>query len=134
MGDRNISVGGNVTGSILSAGDNSTIRATIKVKLPDPASVDIGRELAALREMFLGLETADRPKVANALDDAQSELAKPAPDKDEVGQALERAVRYATKAADFTDKSGQVAAHLAAAVTWLGGSWHQILGLAGLVT
>jgi hypothetical protein len=132
MGDRNISVGGNVTGSVLVAGDWANVSANLKVALPDPGSVEIEREIAALKAQLVKLAAPDREKLANAMTDVEIELAKPAPDKDEVGRALERAVGYATKAADFTTKSASIATHLAAAVAWLGANWHKILPIAGL--
>jgi len=55
--------------------------------------------------------------------------AKPKPDKDEVGKALERALGYASKAADFGEKTGQIATHLQSAVGWLGDNWHKLLPL-----
>src|SRR5262245_29663366 len=133
MGTRNISVGGDVVGSILTTGDNNRIRAKISVTLPDPSAVDIHREVADLKKLLLTLSAPDQRKLANALDDAESELTKPDPNKDEIGSALERAVGYATKAADFGEKTASIAEHLAAAVSWLGENWHKILPLAGLV-
>jgi hypothetical protein len=64
--------------------------------------------------------------------EAAGDAAKPDPDKDEVGKALERALGYAGKAADFGEKTGQIATHLQNAVGWLGDNWHKLLPLVGL--
>ncbi len=78
------------------------------------------------------LNTEDRHKIANALAEAQSDATKPQPDKTEIGTALERALGYAGKAADFGDKAEKIAIHVQNAVAWLGDHWHKLLPLVGL--
>ena len=102
-----------------------------KVTLPPADRIDIRSELAALKELLVGLNTGDRTKIANALAEAADEAAKPQPDKNEIGGALERALGYAGKATDFGDKAGKIATHVQNAVAWLGDHWHKLLPLVG---
>ena len=133
MGDKNVYVGGNMIGSAAVTGDhNVTTGQYRKVTLPPPDSIDIRAELAALKALLLGLDAEDRQKIANALAEAQSDAAKPQPDKNEIGGALERALGYAGKAADFGEKAGKIATHVQNAVGWLGENWHKLLPLVGL--
>ena len=104
-----------------------------KVALPPAASVDIHAELATLKDLLLGLDSADRQKIANALAEATADAAKPQPDKDEIGGALERALRHAGKAAGFAEAAGKIAPHVQNAVAWLGENWrNKLLPLVGL--
>jgi hypothetical protein len=57
------------------------------VTLPSVDRIDI--RAAALEDLLLGLNTEDRRKIANALAEAESDAAKPQPDKNEIGGALE---------------------------------------------
>ncbi|GAA6623963.1 hypothetical protein [Scytonema sp. NUACC26] len=82
--NRSVSVGDNATGSAIITGDSSTANVNFQqVSLPAPASVNIQAELNALREILANIETSDRHKIDNAFADAQEELNKPQPDKDE---------------------------------------------------
>ena len=89
--------------------------------------------MAALKELLVGLNTQDRAKIANALAEAADDAAKPRPDKHEIGGALERALGYAGKAADFGDRADKIATHEQSAVAWLGDNWHKLLPLVGFV-
>ena len=133
MGDKNIHISGNMIGGAAVAGDHNVVDVRYrKITLPPAESVDIRAELAGLKELLLGLHTEDRQKIANALAEAESDAAKLQPDKHEIGGALERALGYAGKAADFGEKAGKIAAHVQNAVGWLGDSWHKLLPLVGL--
>ena len=92
----------------------------------------MGAELRALRELLTSLRTDDQPKIDRALADAEDELKKPAPDKDEIGGALERAVKYARGANDFADHASKLAPHLKAACGWLGQNWYKLLAAVGV--
>lgn len=102
------------------------------ITLPPPESVNIAKEIEALREALAGLHGPDARKIRNAFSDVDDELAKDQPDKDEVGQALERALGYATKAEGFADKVESLAPRVANAVSWLGDNWHKLLAVVGL--
>lgn len=133
MGNRNVDIGGNMIGGAAVTGDNNVVDVRYrKVTLPSADRIDIRAELAALKDLLLGLNTEDRRKIANALAEAESDAAKPQPDKNEIGGALERALGYAGKAADFGEKAGKIATHVQNAVGWLGDHWHKLLPLVGL--
>jgi hypothetical protein len=131
--NRSVSIGGSVTGSAIQTGDSNT--ATInyqQVSLPAPESVNIQAEFNSLREIIEKLETSDRRKIDNAFEDVQEEIKKPQPDKDEVGEALNRALKYAKKAEGFASVVEKLQPHLSKTTAWLGDNWHKLLGLVGL--
>ncbi|MGD1912511.1 MAG: CHAT domain-containing protein [Rivularia sp. (in: cyanobacteria)] len=137
--NRSVSMGGSasITGGAIITGENST--ANIKnqnqqVSLPAPESVNIQAEINALREIIGQLETSDRRKIENAFEDAQEELNKPQPDKDEVGKPLERALEYAKKTAGFASAIAKLQPHLSKITGYLGDNWHKLLNLVGLTT
>ena len=132
-GDGSVSIGGSTHGTIIITGDNNT--ATLKqVTLPPPASVDIQAEFQRLRTALLALETSDRTKIANALNEVSEELAKPEPDKAEVAGILERALGYAKKAKEFVEAMTVIQAPLVPIAAWLGAHADQLLALGGMVS
>ncbi len=132
-GKRSVSVGGNAVGSVIVTGDQNVVRAKIEqVTLPPPETVNIAAEIQALREVLAGLDAPDARKIRNAFEDVDDELAKPKPNKDEVGQALERALGYAGKVEGFADKVESLAPRVVNAVSWLGENWHKLLAVVGL--
>jgi hypothetical protein len=84
-----------ITGSSVVTGDHNTVTTSMKqVPLPPADQVDVKAELAALREALAALQKVpDRGKLDRAIEDAVDETGKPKPDKEEVGGALERAVK-----------------------------------------
>ncbi len=131
--NRSVSIGGSVTGSAIQTGDYDIANINYQqVSLPAPESVNIQAELNALREIIEKLETSDRRKIDNAFEDAQEELNKPQPDKDEVGDALNRALKYAKKAEGFAGAIEKLQPRLSKITAWLGDNWHKLLGFVGL--
>ncbi|MCM1982099.1 pentapeptide repeat-containing protein [Lyngbya confervoides] len=131
QGDRDVSVQGDMVGSVI--GDQNT--ADIKIQranLPQPQSVDIHQELLELQQILTQLVSADQRKIQNALSDAEDELNKPQPDKDEVGQALGRALDYAKKAEGFAESMDKLQPHMVEVAGWLGQNWHKLLTIVGL--
>ncbi|MEA5595783.1 hypothetical protein [Rivularia sp. UHCC 0363] len=102
------------------------------VSLPAPSSVDIQGELNALREILVNLSSLDRRKIDNAIADADEEINKPKPDKNEVGKALDRAFDYAKKAEGFASLIEKLKPHLTKTVAWLGDNWHNLLNIVNL--
>ena len=122
-----------IIGSQVITGDsNQASMHGVTVTLPAAVSVDVTVELAALREVLVGLNAPDAGKLERALQDAEEEAAKPEPDRDEIGGAIERAVKYAKGASDFSAHVAKLAPRLAALTSWLGENWVKILALAGL--
>src|SRR5215472_16289426 len=109
MSKNTIQVGHNAAG-VFIAGNENRVEATVKqaVSLPDPAAIRIAEELAGLRAVLVTLKSADAAKLRRALDDAEEEANKPEPDKHEVGSALERALKVATKASDFAENTSKL--------------------------
>ena len=100
--DHSVSIGGQVTGSVIVTGNRNVVTLDYQhVSLPPATSVDIRAELEAIRVALMGLATPDRRKIENALTEAQDEVAKVTPEKEEVGKTLERALEYAQKAEGF---------------------------------
>jgi hypothetical protein len=114
-------------------GDRNIVSTTMKPPPPPADQVDVKAELAALREALAELKKVpDRGKLDRAVEDAADEAAKPEPDKEEVGGALERAVKYAKAAEDFGEQAEKLAPRLAALAAWLGPLGHGLLRMAGL--
>ena len=131
--DRSVSVGGSVVGSVIQTGNRNTGSVKFQqASLPLPETVDIAAELVALQSALQVLETQDKRKIDNAMEDAQEELKKNEPDKNEVGQAIERALNYAQKASGFAEAVDKLRPHVEQAVGWLGKNWHKILATVGL--
>jgi hypothetical protein len=123
-----------ITGSSIVTGDRNTVSTTAKqIALPPADQVDVRAELAALREALAELKKVpDRGKLDRAMEDAVEETAKPEPDKEEVGGALERAVKYAKAADDFGEHTEKLVPRLAALASWLGANGHNLLALLGI--
>jgi hypothetical protein len=123
-----------ITGSSIVTGDRNTVSTTMKqIALPPADEVDVKAELAALREVLAELrKVPDRGKLDRAVEDAVEETAKPEPDKEEVGGALERAVKYAKAADDFGEHAEKLLPRLAALASWLGPAGHTLLSMLGI--
>ena len=122
-----------MTGSAITSGDNNTIAVTFQAaSLPEPTSVNIKAEIDALRQILAPLASPDQRKLDNALADIDDELAKPQPDKDEVGQALDRAMTYAQRASGFAEAIAQLRPHVERTAAWLGKNWYKLLAFVGL--
>jgi uncharacterized membrane protein len=131
-GDNRSVQAGSIVGSNVVTGDQNTITSTIHVALPPAGTVDPKAELAALRQALAGLQTPERGKLDRALQDAEEEAAKRAPDKTEISGALQRAVKAAKGANDFAGQVETLAPRIAALASWLGTAGHALLALAGL--
>ncbi len=120
-------------GAQIITGDHVTATMTgVKVSLPPADSVDIKAELSALRDALASLNAPDQGKLDRALQDAEEEAAKPEPDRDEIGGAIERVVKYAKAASEFGEQVEKLAPRLAAVASWLGSNWVKILAMAGI--
>jgi len=135
--NRSVSIDGNVSGSAVVIGDSNVVNVSYqKTTLPDPGSVIIKDELAALRAILAELQTsdADRRRIDRALNDAEAELKIPEAeqDRDLIGGAMERAIQYAEKAGGFAEKIEKLKPHIKNVVAWLGQNWHKLLPVVGL--
>jgi hypothetical protein len=132
LGNNTIKVGGNATGTFVAGDKNWVQSAVTQPSLPDPSKVRIAEELAGLRAIFGQLNSVEAAKLGRALDDAEEEARKPTPDKNEVGSAVERALRIAGKASDFAENTSKLLPYVKGAVAWLGSNWIRLLPLIGL--
>jgi hypothetical protein len=123
-----------ITGSSIVTGDRNIVSTTMKqIALPPADQVDVKAELTALRDLLAELkEVPDRGKLDRAVEDAVEETGKPEPDKEEVGGALERAVKYAKAADDFGEHAEKLLPRLAALASWLGPAGRGLLNMIGL--
>lgn len=134
QGKRSVSIGGAANKSIIVTGDRNKVVQTIKrVSVPPPESVDMKAELAALRALLAQLSAPDARKIDNAVGDAEDELRRPQPDKDEVGKALDRAITYAQKAEGFGEAAEKLVPHIVNVAGWLGTAGAMLLRVFGLV-
>lgn len=90
---------------------------------------DIKAALDKLSEVFLNLQSPNQSRIKRAFEDIHEELEKSYPDKDEVGQALERAIKYAQGANDFSVSTDKFYSHLQKVTNWLGEGWDKLLPL-----
>lgn len=119
MNNRNITVGGNVTNSTLSTGNNAFIQQFNQTSL-QAEDVNIQQEVAGLREILSQLQTPDQGKIDRALTDAEEETAKSEPDKSEVEKSIERAMNHAKKADGYVEVMEKLAVRLMPIAVWLG--------------
>jgi hypothetical protein len=107
--------------------------ATISVsQLPKPADVDIRKELSELRDILLTLSVGDRHQnLEAALTEAVNEAERPNPDRDVIGNATDRALKFAKKADDFSERLEHVVPRIMQIAGWLGNNWYKILSLVG---
>ena len=132
-GDNRSVTARDITGSSVVTGDHNVVTTTMKhVTLPPADTVDVKAELAALRELLAELKNVpDRGKLDRAMQDAVEETAKAQPDKEEVGGAVERAVKYAKSADDFGEHVEKLLPRLAAIASWAGAAGRGLLAMAG---
>jgi hypothetical protein len=129
MGNNTIKAG-NIEKSIVIAGDKNRAKIAVEqAPLRDPSKVCIVDELAGLRSALSNLNSTGAAKMSRALDDADDEIKKDTPDKDEVGSAVERALKVAKEASDFADNTSKLLPFVTGIAAWLGANWAQLLSM-----
>jgi hypothetical protein len=118
--DRSVKVEGNMSNSVITTGDNNRVTVT----LPDAASVNIAATMTELRAALARIGGENAGKIARALDDADEEVAKAAPDKAEVADSLTRALGFAKKAGDLSDYVEKIKPLVVDAAGWIGSAAH----------
>jgi hypothetical protein len=128
-GDNRSVTARDITGSSVVTGDRNTVTTTTtQVTLPPADQVDVKAELAALRELLAELKNVpDRGRLDRATEDAVEETAKPEPDKEWVGNALERVAKSAKAASDFSENAEKIVPRLVALGSWLGPAGRALL-------
>lgn len=124
-------VGGDMIGNAI--GDSNQIQGSLQsTKIPSAQDINMAKELAEIKAILEKLSSEDSKKIANALEDAEDELKKDNPDKDEVGEAIDRALNKAKKANEFAVVIDDLRPHVEAAAGWLGKNWYKILSVISL--
>ena len=123
-----VSAGRDVTGSVITQGKKNRVKASFRLSIFLPRAASTSRRSRRSRSSSAACDPSDDSKIKNALEDADTETKKPKPDKDEVGGALERAIKYAKKATGFATAVEALKPHVERAAAWLGTNWHVILG------
>ncbi len=129
--DRSVHIGGNAQGNTFVIGGRNKVTTRTSIQLPPAESVDIRAELAAIRAALAELQAPDRDRLDNALKEAEDEAARPTPRQDEIGDALGRAVKYASRAAGFAAAMDRLRPHITNAAAWLGTHGQVILRTLG---
>lgn len=131
-GDRSVTARDIVGASVVTGDHNKVVTQASEIALPQANAVDVKAELAGLRDALADLKNVpDRRKLDRAVEDAADEVAKPEPDKDEVGGALQRVVKYAKAASDFDEQAEKLLPRLAALASWAGANWQSLIGMIG---
>ena len=124
-GNNSVNVSGSNNQTV--AGLNNQVdfgnRVRVESAMPPPTDIDLGRELAALRELLAELETPDAGKMKRALLDAEEEAAKEEPDRNEIREALERGSKYAKAADNFSEHAEKIARRITDVAAWAGFSF-----------
>lgn len=131
--NRSVSAGRDITSSLIQTGNNNVATLTA-TPLPPAASVDIHAAVAELRALLAGRGGVDGGKVANALADADAELAKPAPDKAEVASTLTRALGYVKKTGELSEDIEKITPLVTRIAGWIGSAaqYAPLLAVLGL--
>lgn len=125
-----IKISGKVTSSIINIGNNNTLTTgnTNRVLGDD----DLLKYINELRDFLMSFEQSSNRKLENAMNEAQEEASKPQPDKNELAESLERAVKYVKNAESFVGNTKQLANHLSPIVSWLGSSGMKLIEAASI--
>lgn len=135
MSQNTISIGGKADGNVFVVGDNisaGNIQTNVSNNMPDPDTVDIRKEISALKQILANIDSPERKKLDRALEDAEEEAKKDTPDKDEIGSALERIMKYAKLSDNFAKIIGVLKPHVLSASAWLGSNWDKIARMIGM--
>jgi hypothetical protein len=118
----NVTVGGNVVGSAIAAGDHNV--QTVTFSGSDAAEREavlsaLQAIAAALGELKGAAANSAQREAAAAVEAAK----KQDPDKSEIGQALDTALGAARKVDEFAAIAGRLLPLVTSVATWLGGQW-----------
>ncbi len=130
-----MNVGGDAKGNAVVQGDGNVITVNYReVVLPSPDQVDIRQELRALQDILSGLVSDSNSKIEGRLAEAIEEAARPEPNKGDIGDALEGAIKYAKRADEFSEIAEILIPRITQVGGWLGAFGTPLLDLMGLTT
>ncbi|CAO3460200.1 hypothetical protein [Azospirillum argentinense] len=132
---RGISIGGSNTGinqtgdgNTAVQGSGNTVTSTYSAETMVPAEgIDVAALVRELRELLVAHAGESSAKVSTRFDEIETELAKPIPDRAEVGDALDQALRYTKKAGDLMTAADRVVPRLRGLASWLGDAGTRLL-------
>jgi hypothetical protein len=131
--NRSVSIGGSVTGGAIVTGDHNVTQITFtQTTLPDKETVDIKSAVSEVADLLGQLQSPDGKKIRRALADVEDELSESEPDREEIGAALNRALKYAKDAEGFAELTTKLKAPMPKVVSWLGDEWEKLLTVVGL--
>jgi hypothetical protein len=131
--DRSISIGGNVSGSVVIAGDENTLEnVTVGASPPPSDQAAVLQALEELRALLVEIAGRDSRRVGNAIDEAIDEAKDPEPRKSVIAESLKRALEVASGATAFLEQVGKLRPSVEALVRWLGPSFAGMLKSVGL--
>ncbi len=101
------------------------IRQNVQATLPDPESVNIGEELAKLREALeaLELDARTRRQVGRELSAAEDEAQLEDADRESVGESVDRAFRKLQKAGKMAQAIDSLKRYVVPIAGWCGQHW-----------
>lgn len=133
ISNHSVNISGNATSNVIQTGDHNVGTVNYqKITLPPPESVDVKAELKVLHEILATMNAPNNQKINNAFSDVEDELTKSPPNKNEIGTALERALRYAKQAETFAKSVKELTPTIINIAAWLGESGNKILEFIGL--
>ncbi len=128
-----ISIGGSISGSAVVVGSRNTVTMTItRTTLPPAEGVNIRAELDGLRAALAELRGGEAGKRDRAMQDALDEAQKPAPDKAEVLDSVQRALKYVDMAAQGAEKIDKLQQWIKPLAAWIGANAEPLLRMVGL--
>lgn len=116
----NVTVYGPMKGSVVTAGTNNTVRVNSKEVLEASMAIQAG-----LSNLSSPAASEAKSAVAKAVETAKQEK----PNKDEIGERLETALKVARQSAEFADVAKKLKPHVQKAACWLGEQWTSLKGL-----
>ena len=133
MGDK-ITHAGDSSGSVNIIGDKNKVSARTHIfPAPNaPSDVNVREELEALKAILAELSVHDQGKLERAIEDAEDEAKKEAPDKDEIGEALSRVTKYSKDAEGLSASIEKIGPRMVRLVSWLGPKWNGLLEALGV--
>jgi len=130
----NVTVGGDAKGNAFVQGDDNTVTVRYReVVLPPAEQVDIRQELEALRDILSRVQSDNSRRIDSRLEEAIDEAGRDDPNKDDIGAALEGALKYAQRANEFSEVAEELIPRITQVCGWLGKVGAPLLGLLGLV-
>ena len=110
---------GNIGGTNNNVEDN-TFTQTNTTITQSSSEVDIKAAIAAINKILRNIESPDQLKIDNALTEINHELEKTEPDKNDIGQAMQRILKGAKQAPIFVKYVEQLKPHVFNVLAWCG--------------